>query len=516
MYNRGSNRGSNRSFVNNNRRQSNNVSFHDPLTISNSQFGSNDMNANQYNRLQQLIRQQSPSSHSNTISSASSIPQLPHYHLSQQVHLLMQQRILHQQQQQQQAALQQQLLHHQQQQYLQHHHHHHSSSSSSRHQSSSRRHYSSSTSSRQHRLNIEHQIWLREALKSKEREQEKEEEKYNQLNIMDFESLTIKNKATNTINWNEWENRMESVEINDDDTNKLILDYLICCGDYEIAKEFTKESNTEIMKQQKENMDEWKLRASIKNAINNGKMIESIKLLNEFDDRFLDKYPEILLEIQKQQLIELIHDEKIGEAFQWNVKHLLPKTKLNGIKNDKEKEKRKKLLIELGDIMSLIACRNVKNIPKKQRNLLSLDKRHNLADKINRILLKNENKQRIGGESLLFENISQINYYQDFLMNLGIKEQFEKGKISSKSLIMSYNEENINSVKARHPEFGKDNKHKTSNDRINGIENWVKLHDKYRLKIKNYLPFSFDTSKCQRFKLKKLSKYNTIHVCDKL
>ena len=301
---------------------------------------------------------------------------------------------------------------------------------------------------------------------------------------MDFESLMIRNKATNCIGWNEWQERMESIEIDDNDTNNLILDYLICEGDYEIAKEFSTESETKIISKIEENMDEWKVRAKIKNAINNGKMIESIKLLKQFDDRFFEKYPNILLEIEKQQLIELIHDEKISEAFQYNIKYLLPKTKLNGIKNKKDKEK-KKLLLELGDIMSLIACRNVKNIPNKQRNLLSLDKRHKLADKINRILLKNENKHRIGGESLLFENISQINYYQDFLMNLGIKEQFEKGKISSKSLIMSYNEKNINSVKARHPEFGKNNKHRSSNDRINGIQNWVKLDDKYRLQIKN-------------------------------
>ena len=98
-------------------------------------------------------------------------------------------------------------------------------------------------------------------------------------------------------------------------------------------------------------------------------------------------------------------------------------------------------------------------------------------------------------------------------MNLGIKEHFENGKISETAhKIMSYNEENIKKIKERHPGFGSSKKHKSAQHKIEGIENWNKLGDRYRLKVRNYLPFMLDTSKCQRFKLQKLDKFNFIHV----
>jgi len=316
----------------------------------------------------------------------------------------------------------------------------------------------------------------------------------------------------------------EAVEIEPNDANQLILDYLICEGDYEIAMEFSKESEVTLdalrLHKEKENiLKQCRLRADIKHSINNGEMLQSMDLLKKYDAEFFKKHENILLELQKQHLVELIHRGQINEAFKYNLKYLVSKTKLNQTNNLREREKKKKLLMELGDIMSLIACRNVQKIPSKQRDLLSLEKRSKLSQKINRILLKKEENLKIQkkgfGESLLFENMAQINYYQDFLMNLGIKQQFERGKISQKSNIMSYNETNIKKVKQRHPGFGKNNKHRSNNDKVNGITNWVKLDNKYRLKIKNYLPFSFDTSKCQRFKLNKLKKYNVIHVCDK-
>eukprot|EP00484_Ammonia_sp_Unknown_P026711 CAMPEP_0197038330 /NCGR_PEP_ID=MMETSP1384-20130603/15286_1 /TAXON_ID=29189 /ORGANISM="Ammonia sp." /LENGTH=552 /DNA_ID=CAMNT_0042468745 /DNA_START=29 /DNA_END=1687 /DNA_ORIENTATION=- len=552
MYQRSSNR--NRNQLRGNRgsqRQSNTVSFQDPLPSANVTFAVTDFN-NQHARLQQFVRQQSPSS---TISSSMSTspPALSQYlspSLSNYVYLNppfnprdVQNMMNHQLLQQQLVAhaMAQQQFQQRLQQYhpSSHHRAHQSSSSSRRHhhhlppqaQPHHAQHHQLPSSSRQHRLQHlqqqqqqqQHRLHHFQHATHPDEDDEDEVDEVSGNNnkrlftsLKDFEQIRVANKATYSIDWNEWQQRVESVRLDEQDSNQLILDYLLCEGDYDIAHEFSQESGTHIQQAQMQNMQQCQTRADIKYCINNGDILRAMELLDNYDAAFLQKYEQILLELQKQHLIELIHAGKIGEAYEYNFRNLLPKTKLNGSKKQKvsaaQKEKKKKLLVDLGDIMSLIACRNVKNMPMKQRNLLSLDRRVKLANKINQILLRNENKQRNNGESLLYENMMKLNYYQDFLMNLGIKDH----KISSTAKIMSYNEENINKVKAVHPEFGKNTKQSMENEQTHGIQNWVKLDDsKCRLKVKNYLPFSFDTSKCQRFRLNKMKKYNVIHVADK-
>ncbi len=65
------------------------------------------------------------------------------------------------------------------------------------------------------------------------------------------------------------------------------------------------------------------------------------------------------------------------------------------------------------------------SVPKKQKDLLSLDKRYKLSNQINALLLCKERSNEMN-ESLLFENMCAINYFQSFLLNLGIKEQFDE------------------------------------------------------------------------------------------
>merc|ERR1712228_735036 len=309
------------------------------------------------------------------------------------------------------------------------------------------------------------------------------------LNSFDFEALKIKNKATSNIKWKEWEQRMEAVEIDSADCNRLILDYLMNEGQHDMAMQFAKESETLIV-DEKESANCTQIRAKIKECIHSGQMLQSIALLKQFDANFFIHNQEILVLLQKQHLIELIHCGQINDAYKYNSEHLLPKTKKN-----------KKLLRELGQIFACIACQNLKKLPPKQRNLLSLKQRSLLFEKINRILI---------GESIFYQNMAQMNYYQNFLMNFGIKRQFENGKMcKTKTKIMSYNEKKIGKIKQRHPGFGNDKKKKM--DDI-GIDNWNKMNKEYRKKIKNYIPFVVDTSKCQRFRLQKLKKNNIIHL----
>merc|ERR1712212_1090784 len=136
---------------------------------------------------------------------------------------------------------------------------------------------------------------------------------------------------------------------------------------------------------------------------------------------------------------------------------------------------------------------------------MSKERRAELADAINCALVAKEKGEGEGvGQSKLWENLAQLDYYQDLLCNLGMRVCVEKGKVCLKSRLMSYDEESIDKVRARYPEFGKRNSNR--DESVTGIENWVKLDN--RLKVKNYLPFAFDTSKCQRFQLTALPKAN--------
>jgi len=113
---------------------------------------------------------------------------------------------------------------------------------------------------------------------------------------------------------------------------------------------------------------------------------------------------------------------------------------------------------------------------------------------------------------MLFEHMAELNYYQDFLMNLGVKELAEKNRINPSSLVMTYNERNIEKVKARHNAFGKRHKYRNGNEALIGISNWVKLDEQCKVNVRNYLPFQYDTSTCTRFELKAMTKHNPIYV----
>ena len=350
-----------------NRRRSrnnrNNVSFRDPLTVN-----AADNSNSSLHRFQQFVNQQSPStvpsvssssSPSIEMMSASNIQQLttsiPSISLSpsnlpQHLQILMHQS--------------HQLLHNQ-----------------SNHHYVQRRHH-------RHR-----------------KQQQENKERSNHLvdfkpNMSDFERLKIKNKATSNINWNEWNERMEAVMIDSHDTNQLILDYFINDGQHEMASIFCKETGTNKAFESENGNG---TRSQIKECIHSGQMLKCIDLLKQFSADFFVENEDILLLLQKQHLIECIHRGHISDAYEYNSKYLLPKTKRNS-----------KLLMEIGDIFACIACRNLKTLPSKQRDLLSLNQRLKIWQKINRILVQKDGKNKFG-ESLLYQNVLRMNYYQNFL-----------------------------------------------------------------------------------------------------
>ncbi|KAJ5073473.1 hypothetical protein M0811_08590 [Anaeramoeba ignava] len=111
----------------------------------------------------------------------------------------------------------------------------------------------------------------------------------------------------------EWERMLDDVKIEEEDLNRLVMNYLVVEGFKEAAIEFQKETKTKP----DTNIDLIGERMEIRNTVNSGDIPQAIEKLNDFDPEVLDSDPKLYFHLQQQQLIELIKKGDINEILKF-------------------------------------------------------------------------------------------------------------------------------------------------------------------------------------------------------
>ena len=107
--------------------------------------------------------------------------------------------------------------------------------------------------------------------------------------------------------------------------NQLVMNFLILEGYKEGALKFEKESGI------KAEIDHAQIdaRIMIRKLILDGKIEEALREINELNSEILDQNSDLLFSLKKQQLIELIKENKLEEAIRFAQTKVAPKCKGN-------------------------------------------------------------------------------------------------------------------------------------------------------------------------------------------
>ena len=108
-----------------------------------------------------------------------------------------------------------------------------------------------------------------------------------------------------------WLQNYHHVQINEQDLNKLILNYFVVEGYKDAALHFSKESE-QTLRIDNATMD---VRMLIRDAIQTGKVEEAVSLINDLDSDILEGNKELVFLLQLQQLIEAIRSGKTDLAL---------------------------------------------------------------------------------------------------------------------------------------------------------------------------------------------------------
>jgi glucose-induced degradation protein 8 len=109
----------------------------------------------------------------------------------------------------------------------------------------------------------------------------------------------------------EWQNRLESFDFQQDDINRLVMNYLVTEGFKEAAEKFQAESGVEPSV----DLSSLDNRILIREAVQNGRIQEATHLVNQLHPELLDNDRYLYFHLQQLHLIELIRSGKIEEAL---------------------------------------------------------------------------------------------------------------------------------------------------------------------------------------------------------
>jgi hypothetical protein len=191
-----------------------------------------------------------------------------------------------------------------------------------------------------------------------------------------------------------------------DEMNKIILNYLIIEGYHEAVIKFIKETGT------KEEFDEELLikRTRIRTLILSGKINETINEINKINKEILRTNPEIFFDLQKQNLIKIIKENKVDEALDFAQNEIFPL-----IKEDDA------LIKELQKLMVLFAYEDFSKSPYKDSG--TIDQLKALASKVNKQILifhKQYKSKLISKKDLILPSMFKIMFYYQNQLNKSI------------------------------------------------------------------------------------------------
>lgn len=141
-----------------------------------------------------------------------------------------------------------------------------------------------------------------------------------------------------------WNEEMRKAAPSKQDLNALVLEYLLIEGFSEAAVEFARETGLP------HDIDHAMIheRMEIREAVEDGRVEEAVRRVNELDPEILDTNPPLLFHLHLLRLIELIRLDKVDEALEFAATELAPR----GAQNQE-------FLVDLERTMALLAFPDV-------------------------------------------------------------------------------------------------------------------------------------------------------------
>ncbi|KAF9989167.1 Glucose-induced degradation complex subunit [Mortierella antarctica] len=175
----------------------------------------------------------------------------------------------------------------------------------------------------------------------------------------------------------EWNARLSEVQVDREDLNKLVMNYLIIEGFKDAAEKFSQESGTKPPV----NLESIQDRMVVRTAIQRGHIEEAIERVNDLNPEILDTNPKLFFHLQQQRLIEYIREGRIMEALEFAQEELAPRG-----------EENPEFLSELERTMSLLAFEV--NGASPVNDLLTPGQRQKLASELNSALLLAQSQEK--------------------------------------------------------------------------------------------------------------------------
>ncbi|CAN8240903.1 unnamed protein product [Cochlearia groenlandica] len=175
----------------------------------------------------------------------------------------------------------------------------------------------------------------------------------------------------------EWEKKLNSVNLKKDEINTLVMNFLVTEGYVDAAEKFQKESGT------KPEIDLATItdRMAVKKAVQNGYVEDAIEKVNDLNPEILDTNPELFFHLQQQRLIELIRHGRTEEALEFAQEELAPRG-----------EENQAFLEELEKTVALLVFVDASNCPVKE--LLDISHRLKTASEVNAAILTSQSHEK--------------------------------------------------------------------------------------------------------------------------
>ncbi|RUP48516.1 CTLH/CRA C-terminal to lish motif domain-containing protein [Jimgerdemannia flammicorona] len=131
--------------------------------------------------------------------------------------------------------------------------------------------------------------------------------------------------AKKTVSKDDWEKKLSEVNVNKQDLNKLVMNYLVIEGYKDAVDKFSQECRLKPNVELASIQDHMKIR----NTIQSGDIENAIERINDLNPDILDMNPKLYFHLQQQRLIEYIRAGKISEVLKFAQEELAPQGKEN-------------------------------------------------------------------------------------------------------------------------------------------------------------------------------------------
>lgn len=124
-----------------------------------------------------------------------------------------------------------------------------------------------------------------------------------------------------SIDQSRWEEELARADVSKTDLNALVLDYLLVEGFSDAAISFARETG------QPADIDQIQIqeRMEIREAVEEGRVEEAVRRVNELDPEILDTNPPLLFHLHLLRLIELIRLDSLEAALEFATHELAPR-----------------------------------------------------------------------------------------------------------------------------------------------------------------------------------------------